>query len=139
MHLAHNSELVKLADPTPKGVGTVYSRSFDRLWHNNPSGAVMIFTSYGAPASGNVIRGQHSDDDGKADPWADIPGALVAPSEPTPTQWVDCLHAKRYVRLAAERGTASTLDGVWALAYRHARQPIGHANDIPGVIAGAIA
>lgn len=135
-YITEYCQLTKLSDPTTAGTSAVDSGSVDMAANGGCDG-VLIFTSYGTAASGNVIKAQQSSDDGVVDDYSDIAGEAVAVSTSDEDQWLDIQRpGKRYVRIEAARGTSSALGDIWAVKYKFRNLPVSALNQVTGTIVG---
>lgn len=96
---------------------------------------VVFLASLGTPAADNIMKAQQSDDNGSTDGWSDLADSGVPVGASDESQFID-LHepAKRYVRPVITRGTASTVESIWAIRYRGRSVPV--ENIVSGTING---
>jgi hypothetical protein len=96
---------------------------------------VLFVTTLGTPAVNNIMKAQQSNDDGSADDYDDLEGSAVAPGASDEQQFIDIYRpTKRYVRPYLTRGSATTVENIYAIRYRGRSVP--HDNVESGRSAG---
>lgn len=129
--LIHNVKLFKAADHSAAGTSDVTSAAIDTQGYHG----VLVFTSFGTAASGNLLRAQQSEDDGGSDAYSDLEGTSVTSGSSDEDVWIDIYDPrKRYVKVVATRGTSSTLESIWVMLYNPHRSPPD--NTTTGTITG---
>ena len=119
-YLLDSFKLDKVADHTTAATGDVNSSSVDMAEDGGYDG-VVFFTSYGTPATDNILKAAQSADDSS---WNELTSP-VAPAASDEDQAVEVQRpVDRYMRATAERGTSSTLESIWALRYRSRNRPV---------------
>lgn len=101
---------------------------------------VCVYLHTGTPSSGGTldVKLQHSDDDGSADAYADIPGAVY--SQKTDAAGDETVHVawlttnlpgkKRYIRPVSVVATAAYPHGVTMVAGGAHEMPVSHPNGV---------
>ena len=132
--LSERVNLVKVADHTASGTTAVVSASVDLATHQGDS--VLFRTSFGTANAGNLLKASGSNDDSA---WSDIAGSSVTSGSSDEDVWIDLPRiatAFRYVRVEATRGSASTLESIWADVYDLRSLPAD--NTTTGTIVGEV-
>lgn len=129
--LSDRIKIVKVQDHTTAGTSAVTSDAIDTQGY----GGVMVITSFGTAATGNLLKLQQSSDNAGSDDYSDLEGTSVTSGSSDEDVWLDLLRPmKRYVKCVATRGTSSTLESMWAILYNPDATPVD--NTTTGTIAG---
>ena len=113
----------KVAGHTAAGTSTVNSSSVD-MAADGGWDSVVFRTSFGTPATDNILKAADSADDSS---WATLANP-VAPGASDEEAVLDIQRpVRRYVRAEAVRGTSSTCESIWADRYRSRDRPVTNA------------
>jgi len=129
------TKLIKIKDHSAAGTSPITSSAIDMDQDGGYDGA-LIFTSFGTPATNNVMKAQQSDDDGSSDAYSDLLGSQTIPGASDEDVWIEVFRpTKRYLKVIATPGTSSTVESIWALLYG-ARDTNNVTNQVTGTIIG---
>lgn len=129
--LSENIKIIKIGDHSSADTSTVASSAIDTQGY----GGVLIRSSFGTAAAGNLVKAQYSDDDGSTDAYSDIVGSSVSSNTSDEDVFLEIKRpAKRYVKAIFTRGTSSTLESIWADLYDADSLPVD--NTTSGTITG---
>lgn len=132
--LSERVKFVKVKDHSADGTSAVTSDAIDMAQSGGFRG-VLVLSSLGTAASGNLVKLQQSSDDGSSDAYSDLEGTSVTSGSSDEDIFVDCYNPqKRYLKAVFTRGTSSTLESVWAVLYDPMSEPVD--NTTTGTIAG---
>lgn len=126
-YLSDNIKITKVKDHTTAGTSAVESDEVDMAGFDG----VAFVTSYGTPATNNILTMEHSDTSGSGFA-ASV--ALKTSGSSDEEVVVDVQRpTKRYVRASAARGTSSTCESIYAIQYKSRSLP--QDNSVSGTIA----
>jgi hypothetical protein len=130
MNLSSAVKITKVKDHSGAATSAVDSDSVDMQGFDG----VLFLTSFGTAAADNTVNAAQSSNNSNFD---DLAGTKVGGGASDEDMWIDIYKpTDRYVRLEAARGTSSTLESIWAIQYRGAKQPI--SNVLAGTIIGEL-
>jgi hypothetical protein len=96
---------------------------------------VLFLTSLGTAAANNTLHVE-TGDLANMDDAADIAGSELGVGSSDEDLWVDVMRPReRYVRVVVTRGTATTVENIWAIQYR-AKDGMPIDNETAGTIHG---
>lgn len=118
MDLLKQLKLTKVSDAVASATGAVNSASVDM---SNSEGVIFL-TSFGTAADGNWMNAATG---ASTTAFVDLEGTKVSSTAATEDFGLD-IHKprKRYLRAELNRGTASTVDNIWALQYGVRSAPV---------------
>lgn len=128
-------KLIKVSDVTAAGTTTISSTGVDLSADGGWDGA-FFFGSFGTAAADNLLHVEQSSDDADADAYADLADSQVgAGAGSNEEQWVDIFRPQeKWLRVAADRGTSTTIENMWVILYRGREKP--YDNNTVGTIKG---
>lgn len=130
-NLSSSAKILKCQDHTAAGTTEVDGDAVDMQGYDG----VLLLTSFGTAASGNLVKAQGSADGSTG--WTDLAGTSVTSGTTDEDVWLDLFRpGYRYVRLVALRGTSSTLESVWSFRYGAKDKPV--TNSVAGTIIGEL-
>jgi hypothetical protein len=129
MQLSNHVKITKVKDHSGSADTAVVSDAVDMSGYEG----VLFVTSFGTAAAGNTILA--SQDTASGGSYEDLAGTSVSSGTSDEDVWVDVYRpSKRYVRCEIARGTASTLESIYAIQYGPRVLPV--SNVLSGTIIG---
>jgi len=129
MQLSNHIKITKVKDHSGSADTAVTSDPVDMSGFEG----VLFVTSFGTAAAGNTILA--SQDTASGGSYEDLAGTSVSSGTSDEDVWVDVYRpSKRYVRCEIARGTASTLESIYAIQYGPRVLPV--SNVLGGTIIG---
>lgn len=128
MNLLQNCKITKLQDQTASGSSDVESDILDMAGYEG----VLFLTSFGTAAADNVAKVK-GNTVGTTVGITDLAGTALVPGASDEDVAIDVFRpALRYLSFTAIRGTASTLESIWAIQYGARTRPV--TNTVAGTI-----
>jgi hypothetical protein len=129
MQLSNHIKITKVKDHTTSADTAVTSDAVDMSGYEG----VVFVTSFGTANAGNTILA--SQDTASGGDYTDLLGTSVSSGTSDEDVWIDVYRpSKRYVRCEIARGSASTLESIYAIQYGPRVLPV--SNVLSGTIIG---
>lgn len=130
--LSDEVKITKVSDVAASGTDAVEGTAVDMAGYDG----VLFLSSIGTAAANNSMHAEQSSDAAVADAYADIAGSEVDVATSDEDLFIDILRPReRYVRPVVLRGTATTVENIWAIQYR-CKDGLPVDNETAGTIAG---
>lgn len=128
MNLLTSAKLTNLSGYTSAGTTAVSGTAVDMAGYDS----VMFFGRFGTAAADNLLHVEGSTA-ASTGPFEDLTGTAVGAGASDETQAIEIVRTKyRYLRPVADRGTSSTLVGMWGIQHGARSCPVD--NTVAGTI-----